>query len=141
MGDMTSWNDGVIEQFRESNGVTNHWGPRLVIIHSIGAKSGEERLSPVLGLRQGDGWLVAASAAGAPKHPAWYHNLMAHPDVTIEALVDGKIEHVDVTAAEVPESDYDASWAKFVEASEQFEEYKKTTEGRRMPVLLLSPRA
>jgi len=137
---MTSWNDGVIEQFRDTNGETNHWGKRLVVIHSTGAKTGEERLSPVLGLKKGDGWLVAASAGGAPKHPAWYFNLKAHPDVTIEAIVDDKIEHVAVTATEVPESDYDADWAKFVEASEQFEDYKKTTEGRRMPVLFLSPR-
>jgi deazaflavin-dependent oxidoreductase (nitroreductase family) len=140
MGDMTSWNDNVIAEFRESIGTTNHWGPRLIIIHAIGAKSGEERLSPVLGLRKGDGWLVTASAGGAPKHPAWYFNLKAHPDVTIEAIVDGSIQKVDVTAAEVDDADYDADWAPFVEASAQFDDYKKTTEGRRMPVLLLTPR-
>ena len=137
---MTSWNDNVIAEFRETNGEKNHWGKRLVILHSTGAKSGEERLSPVLGLKKGDGWLITASAGGAPKHPAWFHNLKAHPDVTIEAIVDDGIQSVDVTAAEVDDADYDADWAKFVEAGEQFEDYKKTTEGRKIPVFLLSPR-
>ena len=138
---MTSRNDNVIAEFRESTGTTNHWGPRLVIIHSLGARSGEERLVPVLGLRKGDGWLVVASAGGAPKHPAWYFNLKTHPDVTIEAIVDGGIQDVEVTATEVDDADYDADWAPFVEASENFEGYKKTTEGRRMPIFLLRPRS
>ena len=85
---MSDWNDNVIAEFRQSNGTTNYWGPKLVVLHTIGAKSGEERLSPVVGFERNGGWQVVASKGGAPENPAWYHNMLTHPEFDIEALVE-----------------------------------------------------
>ncbi len=68
-------------------------------MHTIGAKSGEERLAPVMGLRLDDGWLIVASKGGAPENPAWYYNLLAHPEFDVEVHVDGEIATVPVTRA------------------------------------------
>ena len=91
---MSSWNDNTIAQFRESKGETNHWGPKLVVMHTIGAKSGEPRVAPVVGFKNDAGWMVVASKGGSPEDPAWYYNLRANPAFEIEALVDGEIATV-----------------------------------------------
>lgn len=64
MSDMNDWNDKMIAEFREGNGTAGRFGRGLVLMHTRGAKSGEERLTPVAGFRNETGWLVIASAAG-----------------------------------------------------------------------------
>lgn len=132
-----SWNDDVIAKFRESKGVTNHWGPKLVIMHTIGAKSGEERLAPVVGFRDASGWRVVASKGGAPDNPAWYHNLIAHPSLDLEAIEDGEIVTVPVTASEIPDSDWQAAYDAIAAEEPQFGEYLTKTD-RRIPVFQLT---
>jgi deazaflavin-dependent oxidoreductase (nitroreductase family) len=136
-GDMTSWNDNVITQFRESKGVTNHWGPKLVVMHTVGAKSGEERLAPVVGFIRDGGWQVVASKGGTPENPAWYHNLLAHPSFDIEAIEDGEIVTVPVTATEIPADDWQATYDSIAAEEPQFGEYLTKTD-RRIPVFQLT---
>ena len=81
----SDWNTKVIEEFRANDGKVESFGNApLLILHTIGAKSGEERESPVLYREQGDDLVVFASFAGAPVNPAWFHNLVANPEATVE---------------------------------------------------------
>lgn len=135
---MADWNEQIIEEFRANGGTvtTNGFGRSLVLVHNIGAKSGQVRINPVANIRQPDGSrLIAASAAGADKHPAWYHNLLAHPGVLIETP-DGE-EQVDVT--ELKGRERDEAWDQFKAMSDGFRSYEQKTD-RIIPVLKLTPR-
>jgi deazaflavin-dependent oxidoreductase (nitroreductase family) len=134
-----SWNETVIAEFRANNGdvTTGGFGRSLVLLHSLGAKSGQERINPVLGRRSGEDWVIAASAAGAPAHPAWYHNLLAHPDTTIETADAGT---VPVSASELTGAEYDLAWAGFVNQSAAFVEYQEKAGSRKIPLVLLRRR-
>ena len=137
---MSSWNDDVIEKFRDSKGVTNHWGPKLVIMHTIGAKTGEQRIAPVMGLPIDDArsaWTIIASKGGAPDNPAWYYNLVAHPRFDVEAFIDGGARRVPVTATELLDADYDEAWERMIAVAPGFADYKTKTE-RKMPIFLLT---
>jgi deazaflavin-dependent oxidoreductase (nitroreductase family) len=83
-----------------------------------------------------DTWLIAASKAGADDNPAWYHNLLAHPDVTIETPDDGEVA---VTARDLGGDERDAGWARFTAASPGFSQYEERTP-RTIPVLELRKR-
>jgi deazaflavin-dependent oxidoreductase (nitroreductase family) len=139
---MSDWNNKLIAEFRENDGTAGRFGRGLVVMHTIGAKSGEVRLVPAAGFRNDDGWLVIASAAGAPKHPDWYYNLAKNPEFDIEAAkeVEG-VETIRVTATELEDADYPAAWSRITTQMPGFLEYEKTTEGRRMPIFQLSPTA
>src|SRR5579875_65216 len=80
------FNQQIIDEFRQNAGVVGgpFEGAPLLLLHSQGRKSGQERINPVVYQKVGDGWAVFASKAGAPTNPDWYHNLKAQPDVTIE---------------------------------------------------------
>lgn len=89
--DMVEINKGVIADFRANGGqvVDGHFaGLPLVLVTMTGAKSGRELCSPLVYTKDGDDLVIIASKAGAPEHPNWYHNLVAHPDVTIEVGAD-----------------------------------------------------
>ena len=134
---MSDWNLQIIDEFRANGGTvtTMGFGRGLVLVHHLGARSGEERINPVANLQDDDGSrLIAASAAGADKNPDWYHNLLAHPDVTIETP-DG-VEKVHVT--DLQGAERDAAWARFTESSEGFRSYEAKT-SRVIPVLRLTP--
>ncbi|MEO8262732.1 MAG: nitroreductase/quinone reductase family protein [Pseudolysinimonas sp.] len=135
---MSDWNDNVISEFRESKGTTNYWGPKLVVLHTTGAKSGELRLSPVVGFVRNGGWHVVASKGGAPENPAWYYNLVANPSLEIEALVDGDVVSVPVTATVVSDDEWQATYDSIVAEEPQFGEYLTKTD-RRIPVFQLTP--
>jgi deazaflavin-dependent oxidoreductase (nitroreductase family) len=137
MDRMSEWNDNVISEFRESKGTTNYWGPKLVVLHSIGAKSGEERLHPVVGFERNGGWQVVASKGGAPENPAWYYNLKANPSLDIEALVDGDVVTVPVTATEVPAGEWKSAYDAIAAEEPQFAEYLTKTD-RQIPVFQLT---
>ena len=135
---MSGFNDRIIEEFRANGGVvtTAGFGSDLVLLHTVGARSGEPRVSPVLAIPDGGGWLVIASAAGSPTHPSWYFNLQANPDVSIEVGT----ETVPVSAADVPPEEYDADWAKFIGRSPGFDDYKSRAGGRVLPIVRLTVR-
>jgi deazaflavin-dependent oxidoreductase (nitroreductase family) len=131
------WNDDVITQFRDSKGTENYWGPKLVVLHSIGAKSGDTHLNPVVGFRRDEGWRVVASKGGSPENPSWYHNLRANPILEIEALEDGEIVTVPVRATEVPDEEWDEIYADIAAEEPQFAGYLEKTD-RRIPVFRLT---
>lgn len=138
---MSNWNDAVLQEFREHDGTVQRFGRSLVVLHTVGARSGEERINPVAALRDGDGWLVAATFAGQPVDPAWAHNLRAHPDLEIEApAADGGVETLAVHATELPEPQRTAAWERFKdELGGSFREYEAKTD-RVFPVFALSRR-
>jgi len=105
----------------------------LVLTHR-GAKSGKVRETPLMYLRDGDNFLVAASAGGAPQHPGWYHNLMANPETTIQ--VDAKTIAV---AARDAGDDREELLAKIIDAEPRFAQYEERA-GRAIPVVVLEPR-
>jgi deazaflavin-dependent oxidoreductase (nitroreductase family) len=131
------WNDDVITKFRESKGTENYWGPKLIILHAIGAKSGQIHLTPVVGFRNEAGWRVVASKGGTPENPAWYHNLLAHPELEIEALEDGEIVTVPVRATEIGADEWESAYAAIAAEEPQFGGYLEKTD-RRIPVFQLT---
>ena len=135
---MSDWNDNVITEFRESKGTTNYWGPKLVILHSIGAKSGEERLHPVVGFERNGGWQVVASKGGAPENPAWYRSFVANPQVMIQ---DGTSTG-DYVVHEATGEERENWWKFCVEAFPPYAEYQEkanATTGRQIPVFICKP--
>jgi deazaflavin-dependent oxidoreductase (nitroreductase family) len=79
------WNRRVVDEFRGNGGkVAQFEGRPLLLLHHTGAKTGTERVNPLVYLPVGDEFAVFGSKAGADTNPAWYHNLRAHPDTTIE---------------------------------------------------------
>ena len=87
MSDGATYNDHIIAQFRAQAGHTDFEGP-VLLLTTIGAKSGLPRTTPLGYSRDGDQLVVIASAGGSPAHPAWYFNLVAHPVVTVEVGAD-----------------------------------------------------
>jgi deazaflavin-dependent oxidoreductase (nitroreductase family) len=129
------FNQQVIEEFRANAGQVGGYfeGARLILLTTTGARSGRRHTTPVGYYPDGgDRVLVIASAAGAPKHPAWFHNLAAHPEVTVETGVftyEARAEVLEGAAR-------DKAFARAVEADSGWAEYQaKTT--RVIPVVAL----
>src|SRR5271165_5669635 len=90
MADGEDFNGKVIEEFRANGGKVGGWfeGQTLLLLHHTGAKSGTERVNPLVYRQVGGSYAIFASAAGAPQDPQWFRNLVAHPDVTVEVGTD-----------------------------------------------------
>ena len=133
----SNFNQDIIDQFRANNGtmVSGMFkGAPLLLLTSTGAKSGQTRINPLAYTRDGDRYVVIASKAGAPTNPDWFHNVVAHPEVTIEVGSDRL--PVRASVAEGPERDrlYQAQ-ATLMPGFAEYE--RKTT--RRIPVVILEP--
>jgi len=110
-------------------------GMELLYLTTVGAKSGQKRVSPVARFADGDdAWLVVASNGGASQHPSWYHNLKAHPD-QLWAEVDGR--SVPVAAEQLEGAQRDEAWKRIVASQPRFAGYEKKT-ARALPVIRLS---
>lgn len=131
---MSTFNERVIAQFRAHEGRVGGWGDKLVLIHHRGARTGNPHVNPAMSLREGDDWLVVASKMGAPRDPAWAVNLRAHPDVEIEAVVDGKVSTVPVHASELSGREREVAFERFVRVAPAFSAYQAKS-GRLMPVI------
>jgi deazaflavin-dependent oxidoreductase (nitroreductase family) len=134
----TSWNDTVITQFRagEQRIVDMFDRSSLLLLHSIGARSGQSRTSPLAYFTIDGETVIVASAAGRPANPAWYANLLANPEVTYERWDGDAIESVQARAEPVGGADRDRLWALITEAAPGFAEYQKQT-SRVIPVIIL----
>ena len=134
MADMNDWNRQTIEAFRANGGkVGGMWeGRPLLLLTTTGAKSGQRRTNPMMYLADGDRLLVFASKRGAPTNPDWYHNLVAHPEVTIEVGT----ETYEATATVLNGEDRDLLYARQAELYPQFGEYQANTT-RKIPVIAL----
>ena len=130
------WNQQIIDEFRANGGVVggNFEGVPLVILHTSGAKSGEPRQTPLFYRQEGDDLVVFASYAGAPAHPAWYHNVVAHPEVTVEVGTDTRKLRARVADGD----ERDRLWSAQKEQWPQFAEYEEKTD-REIPVVVLEP--
>ncbi len=133
---MSDWNVHIIEEFRANEGRVGgpFEGAPMVIMHTVGAKSGAERETPLVYFPEEDGTMVVvASAAGAPKHPAWYHNLKANPTIDVEVGT----ETFGVKAEEITGDERAALWATIVAERPGFGEYQEKTD-RILPLIRLT---
>ena len=131
-------NARIIEEFRANQGRVGgpFEGATLLLLHHVGAKSGKDRINPLVYNRDGDRYVVFASKAGAPTNPDWYHNLKANPDVTIDVGTDT----LEVVANEATGEERDRLFSAQAERSPQFAEYQRKTD-RVIPVIVLTPAA
>jgi deazaflavin-dependent oxidoreductase (nitroreductase family) len=131
------FNQKIIDEFRSNSGVVGgpFEGAPLLLLHSVGRKSGEERVTPVVYLKVDSGWAVFASKAGAPTNPDWYHNLKDHPDATIEVGSDTIAVWSRQAEGEERERIFDSQKA----VMPGFADYEAKAGGRIIPVLVLEP--
>ena len=134
MATVNDFNRTVIEEFRANDGkVTGRFaGAPLLLLTTTGAKSGQTRTNPVAYRREGGRVFVFASKAGAPRDPDWFHNLVAHPDVTVE--LPGETYRARAVVVEGPERD--RVWEAQKTVMPGFADYERKTT-RRIPVVEL----
>lgn len=128
------FNQQVIDHFRKTGG--QGFGPfegrRLLLLTTTGAKSGEQRTTPLVFSNDGNNVIIVASKGGAPSHPAWFHNLRAHPQVTVEL---GR-EKFQARASIASPGERERLYAQHAEDMPAFRDYEKKTT-RRIPVVIL----
>jgi deazaflavin-dependent oxidoreductase (nitroreductase family) len=131
---MWDFNPGVIDEFRANGGKVGgpFAGRDLLLLTTTGAKSGQQRTSPLLYFTDDDRLYVIASQAGAPNHPGWYHNLLANPEATVEI---GDERH-PVRAKTAEGADRDRLFAAAVTEDERIGESQRKT-ARTIPVVFL----
>ena len=131
---ITEYNQKIIKEFRANKGIVEAFNEgNLLILHSIGAKSGEPRVNPLAYFKDGQDYLIVASYQGSAANPPWFHNLVANPQVTIEV---GSSEQ-PVEAVVVAEPDRTALYNMIAAQAPAFAEYQtKTT--RAIPIIRLS---
>ncbi len=132
---MNDFTQTLITELRSHDGKVTQGpmaGTPLLILTTTGARTGEPRTTVVDYSRDGDSWVVAASKGGAPTNPAWYHNLVAHPRVTVE--VDG--ERFEAVAQVATGAERDRLWNRHVEAIPLFGDYPARTT-RVIPIVVL----
>jgi deazaflavin-dependent oxidoreductase (nitroreductase family) len=136
MSDREDWNSNIIQEFRTNEGKVGgpFDGAPILLLHTRGARSGEERVNPMMYLADGDRLVVFASKGGAPTNPDWYHNLVANPDVEIEVGTERR--KVRARVAEGEERD-----RLYAEQSRRYPQFAKYQEGtdRTIPVVILEP--
>jgi F420H(2)-dependent quinone reductase len=131
---MTTWNDrnkAVIEEFRTHEGRVQGWGS-LILLTTTGAKTGQQRIIPLMRVDEGDRVIAVASKGGYPKHPEWYFNVLAHPEVTVEV----GSEKFETTARILTGQERERAFARAVEVFPNYAEYQKKTD-REIPVIAL----
>ncbi len=138
MSEFDEMNRQVIEEFRAKGGVVDEAaggyfkGKPMMIVHTTGARTGAERVNPLMYLEEGDRRFVFASNGGAPTNPDWYYNLKAHPGVNVEIGT----ESYQATASEVMGAERDRIYAAMADRFPQFAEYEEKTT-RTIPAVAL----
>ena len=137
-GPHTDFNAQIIEEFHANEGRVGgvFEGMPLLLLHHTGAKSGKSRINPLAYQTDGGRYVIFASKGGAPANPDWYHNLKAHPNVSIEVGTDT----IDVLATEATGEERDRLYRAQAERVPQFTEYEHKTD-RVIPVIVLTPAA
>ncbi len=126
-----------VEEYESSGGTRGNTmiGLPVVILTTKGAKTGKIRKTPLMRVEHGGEYAVVASLGGAPKHPVWYHNVKAHPEVELQ---DGATKQ-DMVAREVTGEEKAKWWEIAVAAFPNYAEYQKKTD-REIPVFVLTPK-
>jgi deazaflavin-dependent oxidoreductase (nitroreductase family) len=132
----SDWARENAEKYMESGGTegTELKGKPVILLTTIGAKSGKIRKTPLMRVEHDGEYAVVASLGGAPKNPVWYYNIQAHPQVELQ---DGEINK-DYEAREVFGDEKAAWWQRAVEAWPDYAEYQTKTD-RQIPVFVLTP--
>ena len=124
--------------YRATGGAIGHTGPGLpamLLLDHVGAKSGTKRTAPLLYLTDGDNVVIVASKGGYPKNPAWFYNLKANPETTVQI---GR-EHRPVRARVATAAEHDRLWPKAVKTYSGYADYQKRTQ-RKIPLVILERR-
>lgn len=154
--DINEWNERIIAEFRANSGhvawstdtelaagrpvppalpAYGEHGMPIMLVHNTGARTGRVRISPLLYQPVGDGFALFATYGGSPRHPAWYHNLMANPRTMIEL---GR-ETIPVLARLTQRAERDRIWTTQVALTPALTDFEAAA-GRRIPVMVLEPR-
>ena len=134
---MPNWSDATIKEFHAKAGKgISGFGDRLLLLTTVGARSGKQRISPVMYHRDGERYVVIASKGGAPDHPAWYNNLKANPVARAEVGTATGTETFEVRATEANGEERDRMYAERVAFAPGFGEYERMT-SRKIPVMIL----
>jgi F420H(2)-dependent quinone reductase len=131
----SDWAREQAEQFEATSGseANELRGKPIIVLTSIGAKSGKLRKTPLMRVEHNGEYAVVASLGGAPKHPVWYWNLVKNPQVELQ---DGDVKR-DYVAREVQGEEREQWWARAVEAWPPYEDYQTKTE-RVIPIFVLT---
>jgi deazaflavin-dependent oxidoreductase (nitroreductase family) len=132
MTDQKEYNRQLIEQFRAAQGGGQFDGRPLLLLTTIGARTRQRRTTPMMYIPDDDRLLVVASNAGAPAHPDWYHNLVAHPQVGVEVAK----ETYAATASVLEGAERERPWAMIVSQYPFFAEHQAKI-SRQIPVVAL----
>lgn len=132
--DLALFGEEHVRRYLETGGETGHeWnGVTCLILWTSGARTGKQRVSPLIYAADGDDLIVIASQGGAPAHPGWYHNLVAHP----QAEVQVRAERFQVTARVAEGSERERLWRLMAARWPNYDEYTKRT-SRVIPVVVL----
>ncbi len=135
MNNPNNWNQATINEFRANSGKVGGMfaGRTLLLLHTVGAKSGQERINPVAYVADSDRLLIVASKGGAPTNPDWYYNILAHPLVTVEVGT----EQFQAQAAVAAEPERTRLYNQMVAMMPGFAEYQRKTT-RVIPVITLT---
>ncbi len=126
----------IVDEFRSNEGKVGgrFEGRTLLLLHTKGAKSQQERINPLAYVKDGDRFVVIASKGGAPTHPDWYYNILANPLATVEA----GMETFQARATVTEEPERTRLYDKMVQVMPGFAEYRRKTT-RTIPVIVLTP--
>jgi F420H(2)-dependent quinone reductase len=136
------WNRMVglhVAAYRATRGLIGHrmiGTPPMLLLDHVGAKTGTKRTTALAYMRDGDRLVVVASKGGHPHHPAWYHNLQAHPDTTVQVGAERRA----VTARVASPDERSTLWPRIVDVYGGFAGYQRRTD-REIPLVILEPRA
>jgi len=133
---MTDWNSKIIEEFRANGGKVGGQfeGAPLLLLHTVGARTGQQRVNPMMYRPVPDGYAVFASKGGAPTNPDWYYNVLAHPRVTAEIGT----ATVELEARVTEGGEREQIWSAQKAAYPGFADYEQKTT-RQIPVIILKP--
>jgi deazaflavin-dependent oxidoreductase (nitroreductase family) len=136
MSDMSDFNTKIVEEFRANGGKVGGQfeGAPVLLLHTVGAKTGQSRVNPMMYQQVAGGYAVFASKAGAPTNPDWYHNLLAHQEVKAEIGT----ETVELRARVAEGQERERIWTDQKAAYPGFADYERKTT-RQIPVIVLEP--
>jgi deazaflavin-dependent oxidoreductase (nitroreductase family) len=124
--------------YKASGGRIGHTvpgGPPMLLLDHVGAKSGTKRTTPLVYIADGDDLVIVASKGGNPKNPAWFHNLRANPDTTVQVGRESR----EVRARVASDAERERLWPKVVDTYGGYDDYQKRTD-RKIPLVILERR-
>jgi deazaflavin-dependent oxidoreductase (nitroreductase family) len=125
--------------YRATGGRIGHTAPgmpTILLLDHVGAKSGKKRTSPLLYLRDGEDIVMVASKGGFPKNPAWFYNLKANPETTVQI----RSERLPVRARVATPEERERLWPLAVRQYRGYDDYQARSKGREIPMVILEPR-